>query len=58
MKKLSFYDVKNKKKFMSAKYKIKVKNKRRFAIAKSPSGIESWRVLGMVKKKTVKRKKK
>jgi len=48
MEKISFYDVKAKKKFMSDKYKIVVKKGRRFAVAKSPlSGIESWRILGM-----------
>jgi translation initiation factor IF-3 len=44
---LSFYDVKGKKKFKSADYKIKVKSGRRFAVAKAPSGIEAWRIIGM-----------
>jgi len=52
MKKLKFYDMKGKKNFMSDKYRTeKKKNKRtgvtmKFAVAKAPSGIESWRVLG------------
>lgn len=51
MEKLKFYDLKKKKKFMSDKYKIVVKNNRRFAVTKAPSGTESWRIIGMVKKK-------
>jgi len=51
MDKLSFYDVKAKKKFMTTKYKMKTKmvngRKRKFAIAKSPmTGIDCWRVVG------------
>lgn len=46
---LSFYDVKGKEKFTSSEYRIEVKNNRRFAVAKAPSGIEAWRILGMVK---------
>jgi len=49
MEKLSFYDVKSKRKFTSNKYEIKTRmvkgHKRRFAVAKAPSGIQSWRVL-------------
>ncbi len=48
---LSFYDLKAKKKFKTDKYKIVVRKKRRFAVAKAPSGIPSWRILGMAKKK-------
>lgn len=50
-KRYDFYDVKNKKKFMTSNYIIKtkiVKNvKRRFAVATSPypGKIEVWRVL-------------
>ena len=51
METLSFYDLKAKKKFKTDKYKIVTKKKRRFAIAKAPSGIPSWRILGAVKKK-------
>jgi len=50
--KLSFYDLKSKKKFTTDKYTTKIiKNKRtkvkmKFAIADAPSGIKSWRVMG------------
>lgn len=44
--KLSFYDVKGKKKFTSDKYTTVTKKGRRFAIADAPSGIKAWRVLG------------
>jgi len=47
--KLTFYDVKNKKSFSSATYVIKVKGNTRFAVAKAPSGIEAWRIIGRVK---------
>lgn len=50
MKELSFYDLKSKKKFKSSNYKTTVRKGRRFAVAKAPSGIESWRILGMAKK--------
>ena len=50
MEELSFYDLKAKKKFKSSNYKIVTKkvngNSRRFAVAKAPSGIMSWRILG------------
>jgi len=46
MEKLSFYDLKKKKKFMSADYKIKVIKGRRFAICTAPSGIKSYRIMG------------
>ena len=51
MEKLSFYDLKKKKKFMTDKYKMVEKKGRRFAVAQAPSGIESWRIVGMAKKK-------
>jgi hypothetical protein len=44
--KLSFYDLKSKKKFNTDKYKIVTKKGRRFAVATAPSGIPSWRILG------------
>ena len=48
---LSFYDVKLKKKFVPKEYVVKIRNNRRFAVAKNPkSGVVSWRVLGMAKK--------
>lgn len=48
METLSFYDLKSKKKFKSNNYKIVKKGKRKFAVCKAPSGIMSWRVLGMI----------
>jgi len=49
LEKLKFYDVKGKKKFTSDKYRIVTKKGRRFAIAKAPSGIDAWRILGKKK---------
>jgi|TARA_B100001971_G_C18179178_1_gene531734 hypothetical protein len=43
---LSFYDVKGKKKFKATEYKIVVKKGRRFAVAKAPTGIDAYRILG------------
>ena len=43
---LSFFDVKGKEKFTSKEYRVEVRNGRRFAVAKAPSGIEAWRILG------------
>lgn len=52
--KLKFYDVKGKKKFSSDKYKMVTKKTKRgpvkFAVAKAPSGIEAWRIVGRAKK--------
>jgi len=49
MPKLNFYDVKTRKKFSTDKFKFvgkKVKgNVRYFAVAKSPNGNESWRIV-------------
>jgi len=45
-KKLKFYDVKAKKSFMSDKYKMVTKGKTKFAVAKAPSGIDSYRIVG------------
>lgn len=45
--KLSFYDVKTKKKFDSDNYSVKEKAGRFFAVTKSLAGThECWRVLG------------
>jgi len=45
--KLSFYDVKTKKKFETDEYTVTEKNDRWFAVAQSPAGgHECWRVLG------------
>ncbi len=46
MKTLKFYDLKSKKSFESSNYKIQTKKGRRFAVTKSPSGIDSYRILG------------
>ena len=47
MEKLSFYDVKSKKKFESDAYKVQEKSGRFFAVVKSPNGPhDCWRVLG------------
>jgi len=46
MTKLKFYDVKGKKSFMSEKYKMVTKKGRKFAVAKAPSGIEAYRIVG------------
>lgn len=43
---LKFYDVKAKRSFMSDQYKVVRKSGRRFAVAKAPSGIMSYRILG------------
>jgi len=43
--KLSFYDLKGKKKFTSTNYKFVTKAGRRFAVTKAPSGAASWRVV-------------
>ena len=43
---LNFYDVKGRQKFNSTKYSIVVKSGRRFAVAKAPSGIDAYRILG------------
>ncbi len=45
MPKLKFYDVKGKKSFMSDKFKVVKKKGRNFAVAKAPSGIESYRII-------------
>lgn len=46
---LKFYDVRARKSFFTNKYKKVSRmvkgNKRMFAVAKAPSGVESWRVL-------------
>ncbi|MFW6121617.1 MAG: hypothetical protein ACOC80_12060 [Petrotogales bacterium] len=45
-KRLKFYDLKAKKSFNTDKYRIVTRKGRRFAVAKAPSGAESWRILG------------
>lgn len=53
---ISFYDVKTKKRFKTDKYTIKVRAGRRFAVAKSPAGTSSWRILGAAKTSKTKKK--
>lgn len=48
MEKLSFYNLRTKKKFETDKYEIRVKNGRRFAVAKV-DGYECWRAMGKAK---------
>ena len=43
---LKFYDVKGKRSFMSSRYEIRNRGGRKFAVAKAPSGIEAWRIMG------------
>jgi hypothetical protein len=43
---LGFYDVKGKKKFKAKQWKVVTKKGRKFAVAKAPSGIEAYRILG------------
>jgi len=43
---LNFYDVKGRQKFNSSKYSIIVKSGRKFAVAKAPSGIDAYRIIG------------
>lgn len=46
MPKLNFYDVKGKEKFETDKFKVVTKGGRKFAVAKAPSGIEAYRIVG------------
>lgn len=43
---LKFYDVKAKKKFTTDKYRIITRKGRKFAVAKAPSGVDAYRILG------------
>jgi regulator of replication initiation timing len=54
---LEFYDLKAKKKFKSSEYRIVNKSGRKFAVAKNPSGSESYRIIGSsnTKKKATKK---
>lgn len=48
--KISFFDLKSKKKFTTDNWREEIRKNRRFAVAKSPSGPhECWRVLGKKK---------
>jgi len=46
MIKLKFYDLRKRKSFMTDKYKIVNKKGRKFAVATSPSGVTSYRIMG------------
>jgi hypothetical protein len=46
MKELKFYDVKARKAFHTSNYTTMNKKGRSFAVAKAPSGIKSYRILG------------
>jgi hypothetical protein len=46
MEKLKFYDVKARKAFQSSSYSTVKKGGRCFAVAKAPSGIRSFRIMG------------
>ncbi len=53
--KISFYDVKTKKKFETDSYNIKERSGRFFAVAKSPAGThECWRVMSADQAKKLK----
>jgi predicted AlkP superfamily phosphohydrolase/phosphomutase len=43
---LAFYDVKGKKKFKTKQWKMVTKKGRKFAVAKAPTGIDAYRILG------------
>ena len=49
MDKLKFYDLKARKAFISNKYKLVTKKGRNFAIAKAPSGCDSYRIVAKKK---------
>jgi len=54
--KLSFYDVKSKKKFMADKYKVVNKKGRYFAVTPSKSGThECWRIISKDAAKKIKK---
>lgn len=43
---LKFYDLRARKSFLTSSYKIVNKGGRKFAVAKAPSGVASWRIIG------------
>lgn len=49
-KELKFYDVKTKEDFTTSDYVVKKIKGRKFAVAKSPKGNKSFRIMGSVKK--------
>jgi len=57
MEKISFFDVKSKKKFETDTYEVREKNGRFFAVTKSPEGThECWRVLSKDKAQELREK--
>jgi len=50
MEKLKFFDVKAKKSFTTTKYRLTSRKTTKrityFVVAKAPSGIEAWRIVG------------
>lgn len=50
MDKLKFFDVKKQTSFFATKYRTVNKSGRRFAVAKSPSGIQAWRIIAKPRK--------
>jgi hypothetical protein len=49
--KLKFFDLRKKKSFVTDKYKLVTKSGRNFAVAKAPSGCDSYRIVAKPKKK-------
>lgn len=47
---MKFYDLKARKSFSTDKYKVMKKSGRTFAVAKTPSGSTSYRIMGKMKK--------
>ena len=49
MPKLKFYDLRKRKSFMTDKFRLTSKRTKRgmtyFAVAKAPSGVETWRIV-------------
>ena len=46
MEKLKFYDLSKRKSFLTDKYSLEKKSGRMFAVAKAPSGVKSYRIVG------------
>jgi len=46
MPRLSFFDMKGKKKFETDDYSVINKSGRRFAVANAPSGVKAYRIVG------------
>ena len=46
MEALKFFDMKAKKAFTTSSYDIVIKKGRKFAVAKAPSGVDAYRIMG------------